>query len=232
MVPIDPAAVFLLVQSGYDARFLFEWALESVNGIRNRSRSADDTYAADPAFERLMELMSRAQREGAFGVRVERGEADRDATVVFFRRENLSPEIAAAVGEARSLLGLDPQRDRFRVVFSPIRGAPDELAVQSRSIIQVLLAMGTFMQARPQHVEDGMATRGATGDPRRWPLRIHGGADEPEDAFAAIRYAGHWFWIERGDLVSKRAFFLVTFLFALSDTSGSAGAPVLTIPAG
>ena len=51
-------------------------------------------------------------------------------------------------------------------------------------------------------------------------------------AFAAVRYADTWFWIDNRDLSSKYAFFLVTFLFALTDTGGGLGAPVLTIPAG
>ena len=48
----------------------------------------------------------------------------------------------------------------------------------------------------------------------------------------SIRYADHWFWIDNNDLVSKRAFFLVTFLFALSGSAGNENAPVLTIPTG
>ncbi len=233
MVPIDPTAIFLLVQSGYSARFIFDWALEAMNGVRNGSRVEGEMRGPDPGFARLMDLISKAQQAGAFGVRVEQDEAKKESTVVFFRRENLGPEVQEFVEEARRILGIAADRDRFRVVFSPVRGAPDELAVQTRSIIQVLIAMGTFIEVPAQHVEVGRALPGAaSADMASWPLRIHSGAQEPADAFAAIRYAEHWFWIENRDLVSKRAFFLVTFLFALSGTSGSEAAPVLTIPTG
>jgi len=233
MVPIDPTALFLLVQSGYNARFIFEWALESVNGVRNRSAVAGAVREPDPDFERLMDMISKAQFAGAFGVRVEQDEARKESTVIFFRRENLGPEAQAFVDEAKGIMGFAPDRDRFLVVFSPVRGGSDELSVQTRSILQVLIAMGMFIEAPEEHVASGRALPGASGaGPASWPLRIHSGKDEPADAFAAIRYDQHWFWIDHDDLVSKRAFFLVTFLFALSETGGGQGAPVLTIPTG
>ena len=237
MVPIDPKAIFLLVQSGYNARFLFEWAMESVNGARNRSRVGAEVRAADPGYDLLLDLFSKAQANGAFGVRVEEdageGEAKRDFTAVFFRGERFEPELQRLAEDAKELLGIAPDRQRFRVVFSPVRGAADELAVQTRSIIQVLIAMGACIEAPPEHVASGRALPGAdAANAASWPLRIHSGKEEPADAFAAIRYADHWFWIANTDLVSKRAFFLVTFLFALSGNAGSEQAPVLTIPTG
>jgi hypothetical protein len=187
----------------------------------------------DPGFERLMDLISRAQFEGAFGVRVEEDEAKKESTVIFFRREDLGPEVQELVQEAKRIVGIAEDRDRFRVVYSPVAGAPDELAVQTRSILQILIAMGTFIDAPPEHVASGRAMPGAAlAEDASFPLRIHSGKEEPADAFATIRYADHWFWIENGDLVSKRSFFLVTFLFALSGTGGREGAPVLTIPTG
>jgi hypothetical protein len=222
-----------MVQSGYNARFIFEWALEAVNGVRNRSVRAGDSRKPDPGFERLMDLISGAQSAGAFGVRVEEDEAKKESTVVFFRRESLPPEVLGLVEEAKDILGIATDRDRFRVLFSPVRGGPEELTVQTRSILQILIGMGTFIQAPEEHVASGRAWVGAdSAEAASWPLRIHSAEEEPTNAFAAIRYAEHWFWIENTDLVSKRAFFLVTFLFALSETGGTEGAPVLTIPTG
>lgn len=233
MVPIDPKAIFLLVQSGYSASFIFEWALEAVNGVRNRSMAGGRMREPDPEFVRLLELIGTAQAEGAFGVRVEETEEKKEATVVFFRRENLPSEVQEQMLQAKRTVGIPDERDRFRVVFSPVRGSDEELTVQTRSMLQILIAMATFIDAPPEHVASGRAVNGVP-EPhsRAHPMRIHSGTDEPEDAFAAIRYADHWFWIENGDVGSKRSFFLVTFLFALSGASGAAGAPILTIPAG
>ncbi len=49
---------------------------------------------------------------------------------------------------------------------------------------------------------------------------------------AAVRYRGHWFWIAGDDVASKRMFLVAQILLSLNDTSGSANAPVVTIPTG
>ena len=43
-------------------------------------------------------------------------------------------------------------------------------------------------------------------------------------------YRDTWFWIDDGDLRSKRSFAQLMQLFTMIDTSARAGQPVLTIP--
>ena len=51
-------------------------------------------------------------------------------------------------------------------------------------------------------------------------------------AFVAIRYDDHWFYIRHSDIPSKRAFGLITYLFRLQASSANLSAPLLTLPAG
>ena len=45
----------------------------------------------------------------------------------------------------------------------------------------------------------------ATAGPRDYPLaRIRSGTVQPWDAYAAIRYRDHWFWIDDRDLAAAR----------------------------
>jgi hypothetical protein len=47
----------------------------------------------------------------------------------------------------------------------------------------------------------------------------------------AVQYRDHWFWIEDGDLKSKRTFAFMMMLFTLSDSGGKENLPLITIPA-
>jgi hypothetical protein len=54
---------------------------------------------------------------------------------------------------------------------------------------------------------------------------------EPEDAFIAVPYRDHWFFIDDRDIWSKRTFYFLMLMFSFTERSDSAQAmPVLTVP--
>jgi hypothetical protein len=62
-------------------------------------------------------------------------------------------------------------------------------------------------------------------------IRVHSGASKPDDAFVAVSYRDHWFWIDDRDIDSKKAFYFLMLMFSFSE-QGDTGqaAPVFTIP--
>ena len=62
-------------------------------------------------------------------------------------------------------------------------------------------------------------------------VQIHSGKEKPAAAFAAVRYREYWFWVENGDLLTKRALTVVMFFFTLSETGAGERLPLITIPA-
>jgi hypothetical protein len=54
---------------------------------------------------------------------------------------------------------------------------------------------------------------------------------QPSDAYAAVRYRDHWFWIDDRDLASKRAFTFLRIFSSIAETGSVPQVPVLTIPA-
>jgi hypothetical protein len=56
-------------------------------------------------------------------------------------------------------------------------------------------------------------------------IRIGSSTERPGDAFAAVRYRGHWFVIDDHDLPSKRLFTFLMFIFALVETGSQEGTP-------
>ncbi|MCJ7441640.1 MAG: hypothetical protein MUO25_08680 [Thermoanaerobaculaceae bacterium] len=62
-------------------------------------------------------------------------------------------------------------------------------------------------------------------------MRIHSGREKPADAYAAVQYLDHWFWVDDGDWKTKRALTAVMFFFTLADTGVAERLPLITIPA-
>ena len=106
ITPIDPKNIFSLLQSGYAADFILGLAVESLNGVRNRSTAGGVVREADPDFIRVLELLREVQWAGAFGMRVEEDKVKGSLGVVFFRRDDVTPDIAEKAGEIRRLLKL------------------------------------------------------------------------------------------------------------------------------
>jgi hypothetical protein len=234
ITPIDPKNIFFMLQSGYAADFILGLTVESLNGVRNRSAVGGTSREADPEFVRVLELPRDVQTAGAVGMRVEEDKAKGSTAVLFFRREDISAEVLGKTAEIRRLLKLSADQEKFTLLYSPMRGAAHELTVNSRSMLQIMQAFASFLDAPETHLKERRAVpaflhvakeRTAGG------VRIHSGKDMPADAFAAVRYRDHWFWIDDGDWHSKRALTAVMFFFTLAETGDTGKLPLITLPA-
>jgi hypothetical protein len=78
--------------------------------------------------------------------------------VLVFRSERMTGKSSALADEVRQLLGLAEGLEEYKIVFSPGRGKPDELAINSRSIMQVMAALATFVEVPPEDIAAGAAT--------------------------------------------------------------------------
>jgi hypothetical protein len=234
ITPIDPKNIFFMLQSGYAADFILGLTVESLNGVRNRSVAAGATREADPEFIRALELLREVQAAGAFGMRVEEDKAKGSTGVVLFRRDDVPADIAEKGAEIRRLLKLASDQQKYVLTYSPMRGAMNELAVNSRSMLQIMGAFASYIDVPGQDVKAQRAvpaveTVAQNGKPP--PVRIHSGKDKPANAFAAVRYRDHWFWVDDGDWRTKRALTAVMFFFTLAETGSPEKLPLITIPA-
>jgi hypothetical protein len=153
---------------------------------------------------------------------------------LFFRRDEVSPEIAQETAEIRRLLKLPADLDKFTLIYSPSRGAPGELAVNSRSIMQIMGAFASYVDVPEPDVLNHSSVpvvANASVDSRSLPARIHSAKDRPATDFVAVRYRGYWFWIDDGDWQTKRALTAIMFFFTLEETGGTENLPLITIPA-
>ena len=234
MTPIDPKNIFFMLQSGYPADFILGLTVESLNGVRNRSTAAGVMREADSDFVRALELMCEVQAAGAFGMRVEEDKAKGSTAVLFFWRDDVSADILAKTAEIRRLLKLPAEQQKYVISYSPVRGADNELAVNSRSLIQIMAAFASYMDLPEAHLKDHSAVPAPADSSvknQRNNMRIHSGKNKPATAYAAVHYRDHWFWVEDGDWQTKRALTAIMFFFTLAETGENAKLPLITIPA-
>jgi hypothetical protein len=235
MTPLPPDAVFFTVQSGYAADAVFSAAVGAMNGLKNQESTIAGTSPPDPDFVRALELLRKIQLSGAVGMRVQQDAQKRQTTLVTFRSQNISEQTVAEIRELRRLLHLDPDATELKLVFGATASNDKELAILTRSLLHIMNTMAAQVEVPPEHVAAGRATpgavAGATGaEPQRL-VRILSSKDKPADAFVAIPYRDHWFWIDDRDLKTKRAFAFMMMLFTLSDTGEKDHLPLITIPA-
>jgi hypothetical protein len=233
VTPIDPKNIFSMLQSGYAADFILSLTVESINGVNNRSTLGGRIREAHPDFLRAMELLRDVQAAGGVGLRIEDNKDKGTTGVVFFRRANLEPEVLEKATEVRRLLRMSPTRETFTLVYSPVPGAEGELAVNSRSMFQILQAFASYVDVPAADIKSRAAPPMSTdrpGDARR-PVTIRSGPEKPATSYAAVHYRGSWFWVDDADWQTKRAMLAVVFFFTLAEGSGSERVPLITIPA-
>ncbi len=230
MTPIAPKNIFSMLQSGYAADFVLGLTVESLNGVRNRTASAGAAGEAEPEFVRVLQLMREVQLAGAVGMRLQEDKEKDSTAVMFFRRENLPPEIMDKLVEIRRLLKLPGDQHQFKLIYSSAAGGAGELAVGSRSMLQIMLAFASYVDVPESDTKEGRAIPSlqTTGTD---PVKVKCSKDKPADAFAAVYYHNHWFWVDDRDWRSKRALSTIMFLFTMIEGSGDERLPLLTIPA-
>jgi hypothetical protein len=233
MTPIPPSAVLFTLQSGYAADRVMPIAIDSINGVNNESRRGN--RAANPQFLRLIQLVRNQQLAGAFQVRIEQPKGGPETSLIMFGSSK-DPRVVPAVREIRSILRLKPDARVVKVYYGGYSGKDDEIDMVTRSMLQIMLELGTVVRVPASDVAEGKAAPGlvddqAGGTQAPSALNILSGDVAPRDAFVAVRYQGLWFWIANTDIRSKSVFVLVMMMFSISETGVRGTAPIVTIPA-
>jgi hypothetical protein len=235
LTPIPPAAVLSFLQAGYPVEVVLRLAVNSINGIHGPSGYGARAREADPEFFPLVEKLRDIQQSGQIGLRVKKSGDQAASLLVFSKKPN--PAIDAERDEVRKLLGLDPQADEFNVVYGSVAANDHEIALLTRSVLEILTDLSSYIEVPVASVEQkrtfpSPAPEIVNGAPVPALIRILSSPQKPDDAFSAVPYRQEWYWIDDKDFASKRLFSFIMFLFTLTDTGERQGAPIITVPVG
>ncbi len=236
MTPLPPDAVLYTVQSGWPANAVLFASVATINGIKNEEATISGIKPPDPKFIRVLELLRKIQASGAVGLRVQEDERKKQTTLLTFQSQDLSQETLADTKELRELLRLDPAAKEFRVAFGATAANDREVALQTRSMLHIMMTMAAQAEVPSEDVAEGRAPPNSpqTGDPQALRLiSIRSSKSKPSEgvAYASVYYRRHWFWIDDRDLKSKRSFAFIMMLFTLAETGEKENLPLITIPA-
>jgi hypothetical protein len=223
MTPIPPSAVLFSIQSGWPADLVLSLAVSSINGVSS---------SFDPArFDRTASLARALQLAQVIGMRVQPSEREQVSVVLFFRTQTLTAEQEAMLKELQDILRLDPNRSEFAVIFG-LQRSDAEIALTTRSVLQMLGELGSYVEVPEADVREGRATPGRTIETVGvGQLRIKYSREQPADPVLRVAHRGGWFWIDDRDLMSKATFGVLMLISTLAETGAREGLPLVTIPA-
>ena len=233
MLPIPIQGVLFLIQSGYPADFVLRCCVSSMNGLQNSYGGSGRMQTGDPKFREVISAIREAQAMGGMGMRI-KTTTDKQTTIMFLR-PSTDDAIAVPVRKIRELLALSESASEFNIVYGTHPENDTEIAMLSRSILQVLIDLASHFDVPEVDLAEG-SVYGVKRTPeqeRLFPplLTVRCGPSAPGNAYVSVNYRNQWFWIEDRDIQSKQMFTFTMFLFSLTETGTAQAAPIVTIPA-
>lgn len=232
MTPIRPRAVLFLIQSGWPVDMIFPLTVDSINGQRSELAAGTGQRSGDDEYYRVIELLRSIQLSGATGMQIERDDKEQETAVLLLHKDALSAEGEAAVDEVTHLLGISPDLSSFKVKYGYLPADDNEIALITRSMLQIIIYLATQISVPPDHIADGRTVPATVMSGERRMIDVSFSEEEPEHAFVSVGYRDHWYYIDDRDFKSKRVFTFVMVLFSLTESGDNANLPLVTIPAG
>ena len=233
MLPLPIPSILYLIQSGYPADVVLRICVDSINGLHNSYGGPGRLHSGDPKFRELITAIRDSQVAGGLGMRAKTVQ-DRQSVVMFLRPSS-DPAIAASYSKIMELLALNASAREFTITYGTYPEKDTEIAILSRSILQVLIDMASYVDVPETDLTDGRVygVKRTPEQERMFPalVSVRTGSTAPDDAHVSVKYRNQWFWIDDKDKQSKMIFNFMMFMFSLTDTGGQQAAPLVTVPA-
>lgn len=228
LAPIPLADLMALLAAGAPADIVLGLSVRSINGLRNVETDWRGTVARGAAFGEAIGLIEQLLDSGQLGFRFS------GTAVDLVVRAAADRPLDAPTARLLALLGLDPARRSFALVFGFPELRQDRVSLHVRSLIDILGGVAARIDVPEPDVASGRTypSRAAEAGDGAPALRVLAGPRRPADAFVAVQRRGTWFWIPDTSLDSKGVFAILSLLHSLADPIDRQPGPLLTIPTG
>ncbi len=226
--PIPNSVVFFFIQAGWPIDEVLQLCVDRMNGLPNELSTSPSTAQETgeaTQFEQALDLLRAVQDAGHIQGAIERS-PDTDGLVLV-----LDPVARGEYADQlRAMLGIDRTANRIRLTPRGHAVEPDELAIQTRSLLGTLQILARYVEVPEEHAHSKMILEWHdSGRAQEW-LSIQSSSTPRPDAFVQIRHKRHWFYIADSDVQSKRTFALLTYLYSLQASDMTGRGPLLTVP--
>jgi hypothetical protein len=233
--PVSPTDLLSLVEAGWPIDSVFGIGVRSINGLHAGSRTELLKRPGDPDFYRVLSLLKELQASDSFGIRVDQTKAGA-GTILVFRTQHVEEAEVAKGKTIRELLHLNPDAQEFRLTFAAQQIDDKEIAMLTRSMLEILAEASAGVEIPPSDVDEGRVLKMDIQGPSsefgpKLMIHVHSSSSKPDSnrAFTAVPYRNYWFWVDDTDLASKRGLGFMMLLFTLVESGNTVAPPVLTI---
>ena len=175
--PLAPAELLSLAQSGAPIDLLFRIGVHSVNGLANEVTRSGGSQQASGGFQELMRALAEIQHAGALGLRFER---QGPLTKVFLLLDDSAARAAVPRAAARGGCSAPGRRrGSWRWSMAAAAAGQNQVALLTRSMLQVLYEFGNQIEVSEADVQRGETRPTDQGDPRDRLMRVRQGTARP-----------------------------------------------------
>ena len=234
MRPIPLPAIYFMLESGYPADQVLRICVQNIQGLQNCRNGPLIQQEAEAEFYELLDLLLKVKKIDGFTIRSAGKDSAAGRSLVFKTPENEAA--GRCLRRIKQLLNLDPAHDEFPIISGSVALNHREIAILSRSIMQVMTEFAAFIDVPEADTAEGrvyaLDQEAAQTDHQLPPLiRVHNSLAEPERPHVAVPYRGSWFWIDDRDIYSKTMFYFLMVLFSSTERGDSAqAAPIISVP--
>lgn len=241
MSSISLDALLVMTQSGWNFERVFGLCIERINSIHNAPRASGPTPANEPDYKKFKHLLSLI-RELQLGGHLEFGSAttsDKNQLMVLIKITDKSADI---VKEFTSLLDLhysDKTSLPVKISTNFLKSNSNQITIRTRSIASIMFYLAQNTHLPQSHIDSGLVTvtKNRLGQTFNWSetpagsvFEIRFSKEYPQQAYLAVPYRDHWFYIADNDLETKSTFMLLTQLFDMQEGQTTYSGPTLTLP--
>jgi len=235
MSPVPLDFLFLVVRSTTPDPRALSLLVNRINGLRNPDFIQEAASEPDPRFTRLVELLAELGKAGALDL----VQSDEKGAAFNVWLDPLTRKDATNIAEVLDLLELPAMEDDNTALVIPTyfgfrADGSSRIAMTTRSTFNLVEIMRAAVEVPEAHAAAGLTLRYPTPGLAGRNIRIQSSTRKPPGQSLAIKYRGHWFWIDETDLETKTVFRLLRTLWSISIASAAdhVSAPVLTLPVG
>jgi len=233
LTPIPPGSVFNMVQSGWPAEMILPLTVWSINQIDNQVARPSNRRQADPELVEMLVILGRLRRAGLLGVRKAPAKDGQNQghSILFLREGALFGQEESDFKRFAKLLDVDPRSREFPITYGLVPEKPNDIAVLTGSVWEIMLNMSWQFEVPPRHVQSGRTGETFQSDREGGaaPIEVRYSDQKPDDAFVSVYEHGYWFYIDQHDRKSKQVFSFLQLLLNLVETGTANYAPVFTI---
>jgi hypothetical protein len=235
--PVGLDTISLLTRAGWDLDRVLRLCVQEINHVWNAESAtgamSSRTTPDYVTFRRVARTLHELESRRLMNLTADYYEDDHSANTRLPGQQDpvrvlkivIDPD-ARQQPEVRQLmtdLDLDPQADSYYITNSLIDVPGRTIRIVTRPLNTTMLYLSRGVDVPQQDLDNGVVhqTLNKDGEPFDWRhisedlFTIESSASKPADAFLAVQYRDHWFYIRDNDVITKDTFVLFETLLAL-----------------